>query len=159
MVKEVTGKDVKPRSQSKRAMLKIYARGHVAEPLWRYTLASDQVCSKGADQCACNKRHQDSIPLEKVMSRPFRMEVTPVGKGGPPGSGPKRARMDSVSLSSASSSSASSSSASSSSAAAATEEEGEVQAKFEYFMPPGVLQEAEAWLAADAKKFNAAAFV
>ena len=88
------------------------------------------------------------------MSRPFRMEVTPVGKGGPPGSGPKRARMDSVSLSSASSSSASSSSA-----AAATEEEGEVQAKFEYFMPPGVLQEAEAWLAADAKKFNAAAFV
>ena len=158
-MKEVTGKDVKPRSQSKRAMLKIYARGHVAEPLWRYTLASDQVCSKGADQCACNKRHQDSIPLEKVMSRPFRMEVTPVGKGGPPGSGPKRARMDSVSLSSASSSSASSSSASSSSAAAATEEEGEVQAKFEYFMPPGVLQEAEAWLAADAKKFNAAAFV
>ena len=148
-MKEVTGKDVKPRSQSKRAMLKIYARGHVAEPLWRYTLASDQVCSKGADQCACNKRHQDSIPLEKVMSRPFRMEVTPVGKGGPPGSGPKRARMDS----------ASSSSASSSSAAAATEEEGEVQAKFEYFMPPGVLQEAEAWLAADAKKFNAAAFV
>lgn len=153
-MKEVTGKDVKPQSQTKRAMLKIYARGHVAEPLWRYTLASDQVCSKAANQCACNKRHQDSIPLEKVMSRPFRMEVRPVGKGGPPGSAPKRARKDS-----ASSSSASSSSASSSSAAAATEEEGEVQANFEYFMPPGVLQEAEAKLAADAKKFKAVAFV
>ena len=91
---------------------------------------------------------KDSIPLEKVMSRPFRMNLAPVSSDGARGGAAKRARA------AASSSSASSSSSSSSSSTAAEEP----PANFEYFMPPGVLQEAEAKLAADEKKYRSIAF-
>ena len=152
-MKEVVGNSCKPKLPgSKRMCLRTFERGDVLEPMKRYGLQSTEVCEKDGLKCKCEARHQNSIPLEKVMSRPFRMETVAVGDTGG-GRDIKRRRGG------ASSSSASSSSSSSSSSSAAAADDEEESHKFEYVVPPGILQEAQAKLAADSRKYGSVSFV
>ena len=128
--KALKGSQTVPRDNSKRDFVAIFEFGEVVEKEALFALDSLDVCPKSRAECTddCPKRHQDRLPLEKVLSAPFQMEIVP------------------------SSASTAAASSSSSSSAAASED----SPAYTYRLPPGIRQAALEVAYSDASRHGVA---
>ena len=145
----VTGSGTAHKDNSKRLYLRTYERCVVEEKEKRYSLRSTVVChgGSGCPGSQCPKRHEARVPLEIVISRPFKMPEVPVDTATQDVARGRVRRASTAQATAASHAGAAASSSASAPSPAA-----------HFLLPPGIAQEARAVVAEDRHKYTADCF-